>query len=261
MQISAVIITFNEENNIAAAIRSVDWADEVLVVDSESTDHTLEISKSVGARVISRPWPGFSEQKQFGVDSAEFDWILSLDADERVSPELARSIQGLREKKEIADAYSVSRLPFYMGRPIKHCGWYPDRPIRLFDRRKASWTNAIVHESVAMSPETKVGSLHGELLHFSVTSAAEHHRMIGERYSPLGARQMLERGRKSRPLKAAATGIATFLKIYILKLGVLDGFPGFCIAWFGAHHAFLKHLMLIESQRTADRRSDNQPFS
>ena len=265
MQISAVIITFNEENNIAAAIRSVDWADEVLIVDSESTDRTCEIARSLGARVISRPWPGFSVQKQFGADSAKFDWVFSIDADERVSPELAASIGRLPQKKEIGDGYEVSRLPFYMGRPIMHSGWYPDRHIRLFDRRRGSWSKAIVHESVVMAPGSDVGVLNGELHHFSVNSAAEHVRMIGERYAPLGAQQMFESGRRSSPLKASVTGLATFFKIYLLKLGFLDGFPGFCIAWFGSHHAFLKHLLLIELQTCADSRptladADNQPL-
>src|SRR5947208_5213000 len=126
MKISAVIIAGNEEAKIADAVRSVDWADEVLVVDSESTDRTREIAESLGARVIEREWPGFSAQKQFGADSAENDWIFSLDADERVSAGLKAEILAIRDADESADAYRIPRLAFYLGRPVRHGGWYPD---------------------------------------------------------------------------------------------------------------------------------------
>jgi len=247
--ISAVIITFNEEKNIAAAIDSVAWADEIVVVDSESADSTRDIAERMGARVISRPWPGFSAQKQFGVDQALNDWIFSLDADERVSAELARSIAAARDASPHPAGFEISRLAFYMRRPIRHGGWYPDRHIRVFDRTKGRWNQSIIHESVEMDPGTTVGRLGGDILHYSVAGPTEHHRMIGERYAPLGARQMFEKGRKTSGPRAAAAGVGTFLKMYILKLGFLDGFPGFCIAWFAAHHSFMKHLLLIDLQK------------
>lgn len=252
MQISAVLITFNEESNIAAAIESVGWADEVIVVDSDSTDRTRAIAESMGARVIVRPWPGFSEQKQFAVDAARNDWVFSLDADERVSPELAASVDGVKQSQITADGYRISRLPFYMGRAIRHGGWYPDRQVRLFDRRKGKWKSTVIHESVVMHDGGTVGDLSGDILHFTVKNALEHHRMIGDRYAPLGARQMLQNGRTSSSVKAAAAGIGTFLKTYILRLGILDGFPGFCIAWFAAHNAFLKNVSLLELQEHPD---------
>jgi len=251
VQISAVLISFNEENNIAAAIDSVGWADEILLIDSGSTDRTREIAESVGAKVIVRPWPGFSAQKQFGADSAIHDWIFSLDADERVSPQLAGSIAQIKNVPALADGFKVSRLAFYMGRPIRHGGWYPDRQLRLFDRRKGKWSGAVVHESVKMSHDSIIRTLAGDIHHFTVDSVLAHHKMIGERYAPLGADLMIASVRRTSPLVAAFSGLAAFVRSYFFKLGLLDGFPGFCIAWFGAHNAFLKHSIVLEAQRAA----------
>ncbi|MEP7213810.1 MAG: glycosyltransferase family 2 protein [Acidobacteriota bacterium] len=252
MQISAVLITFNEEENIAAAIESLGWADEILVVDSESSDRTRSIAEGMGARVIVRPWPGFSEQKQFAVDAARHDWIFSIDADERVSPELAVSITAVKQSQVRADGYRISRLPFYMGRAIRHGGWYPDRQVRLFDRRKGKWKNAVIHESVVMDDESHSEDLKGDIFHFTVRNALEHHRTIGDRYAPLGALQMQQSGRTTGSTQAAASGLGTFLKTYIVRLGFMDGFPGFCIAWFAAHNAFLKHVLLLELKEQPD---------
>ena len=251
MKISAVIISKNEENNIADAIRSLAWADEILVVDSESTDRTREIAESLGARVIVREWPGFSAQKQFAADSASYDWIFSLDADERVSDPLKEEILVLKSlsESELADGYRIPRLSYYMGRPVRHGGWYPDRQLRLFDRRKGKWKDVLIHESVEMAPDAKTGRLERDIIHYSVENAAYHHRMIGERYAPLAARQMFERGRRTSPFRTALAGPSAFIQAYFLKLGLLDGFAGFCIARFAAHHAFLKHAILWEIQR------------
>lgn len=250
VQISAVIITFNEESNIAEAIESVSWADDVVVVDSESSDRTREIAEQLGARVFNRPWPGFSAQKQFGVDQAEHDWIFSLDADERVPEELARSVAEVCKGSKRASGFEIARLPFYMGRAIRHGGWYPDRHVRMFDRRRGRWNDAVVHESIVLDPGSIVERLDGDLLHYSVSGPVEHHRMIGERYAPLGARQMFESGRTTSSLKAVLAGLGSFIKTYIVKLGFMDGFPGFCIAWFAAHHSFMKHLILIDLLRS-----------
>jgi glycosyltransferase involved in cell wall biosynthesis len=248
VRISAVIITYNEEKNISAALESVSWADEVVVVDSNSTDRTTEIAAQMGARVIIRDWPGFSPQKQFGADAAANDWILSLDADERVTPQLRTEIEAVKASGTHADGYRIPRLSIYMDREIRHSGWYPDRQLRLFDRRKGRWNGRMIHESVEMAPGAKVADLGSDILHFSVESAAHHHKMIGERYAPLGARQMFERSVTTSRFRVAAAGPVAFLRSYILKLGVLDGFPGFCIARFAAYHAYLKHLLLLEMQ-------------
>jgi len=248
VKISAVIITRDEERNIADAIRGLDWADEVIVVDSESTDRTVEIAAAHGAKTIVREWPGFAEQKRFAADAAAHDWIFSLDADERVSPELRRELIKLKNVGAAADGYRIPRLSIYMGRPVRHGGWYPDHQLRLFDRRKGSWNANLVHESVEMAAGAAVGHLEGELLHYSVDDAAHHHRMIGERYAPLAAQQMYTAGRRSSFLRIAVAGPLAFVRSYVLKLGFLDGIPGLAIASFAAHHAFLKHLLLWEMQ-------------
>jgi glycosyltransferase involved in cell wall biosynthesis len=250
MKISAVIIAGNEESKIADAISSVDWADEVLVIDSESKDRTKEIADSLGARVITRQWPGFSAQKQFGVDAAEFDWIFSLDADERVSPDLSAEIKQLRDAgREPASAgYRIPRSSSYMGRQIKHSGWYPDWQMRLFDRRKGRWSDALIHESFKLNEGETSQKLNGDIVHITVDDASDHHRMIGERYAPLAARQMFDRGRRTSVLKLITAAPLAFFSSFILKAGFLDGMPGYCIARFSAHHAFLKHLLLWELQ-------------
>lgn len=249
MKISATIITFNEERNIQQAIDSVKWADEVVVVDSESTDKTREIAESLGARVLINPWPGFSKQKQFAVEEAANDWILSIDADERITNELKLEIESLSNYSEIADGYRIPRLSYYMGRPIRHGGWYPDRQLRLFDRRKGKWREMLVHESVGMCDGTKTTNLSSDIQHFSVENATHHHRMIGERYAPLAARQMFENGKRTSRFGIVTTGFFAFFRAYFLKAGFLDGLAGFAIASFAAHHAFLKHLILWEMQQ------------
>jgi (heptosyl)LPS beta-1,4-glucosyltransferase len=249
MKISATIITFNEESNIKAACESVAWADEVVVVDSNSTDKTRELAESCGARVITNAWPGFGLQKQFAVDQAQHEWIFSLDADERVSDELKQSIQSLRNEKNLADGYEVSRRTYYQQRWIRGGGWYPDRQLRLFRKSKGRWKERHIHESVKMDPDARVERLKEDLLHYTMQDAAHHHRMIGERYAPLAALQMFEEGRRTSVLRVASAGPAAFIRSLILKGGLRDGFAGFTIASFAAHHAFLKHLMLWEKQQ------------
>jgi glycosyltransferase involved in cell wall biosynthesis len=246
VKISAVIITLDEEKNLGRALASVEWADEIVVVDSGSTDGTARVAEAAGARFIVREWPGFGKQKQFATDAAANDWIFSLDADEEVSAELRDEILALRSSEPAFDGFSVPRLSFYMGRAIRHGGWYPDRQTRLFDRRKARWREREIHESVAL--DGAAGKLRGDLRHFSVESAAHHHSMIGERYAPLSASQMFADGRRTSALRVAAAGPAAFIRSYFIRFGFLDGFAGFCIARFAAHHAFLKHLMLLELQ-------------
>ena len=249
-KISVCIITLNEEDNIRAACESVSWADEIIVVDSGSTDRTRELAAQCGARVLENAWPGFAAQKQFAAEQAAHEWILSLDADERVSEELHASIKSVFSKpdRDLADGYLISRRAFYMGRWIRGGGWYPDRQLRLYKKSMGQWEGAHIHESVRMKPEARVEILTGDLLHYTVRNAAEHHRMIGERYAPLGARKMFEQGRRTSPLKIATIGPATFLRNYIFKAGFRDGFAGLNIAKFAAHHAFLKHLQLWELQ-------------
>jgi glycosyltransferase involved in cell wall biosynthesis len=246
VKISAVIITFNEEKNIAKAIKSVAFADEIIVVDSESIDKTREIAESLGAKIIIQKWLGFSKQKQFAVDSATHDWIISLDADERISDKLRDEIIKLKSTKTNVDGYKIPRLSIYMNREIRHSGWYPDWQIRFFNRTKGRWKSVEIHESFEI--DGKIEKLSGDILHYSVDNAAHHHKMIGERYAPLAAKQMFESGKRTSALKVATVGFTTFFQSYFLKLGFLDGFAGFCIARFAAHHAFMKYLLLWEMQ-------------
>jgi len=260
VKISAVIIAFNEEDNIADAVKSVVWADEVLVVDSESTDQTRTIAESLNAKVLTKKWQGFSKQKQFAVEMATHDWIFSLDADERVSKQLKDEILRLKNQSEsiLAAGYKIPRLTFYMNRAIRRGGWYPDWQLRFFNRREGKWKDVLIHESVRMRENARVAKLSGDILHYSIPNAAYHNKMIANRYAPLAAEQMFARGGRTSILKILTAGLTAFLQTYVLKLGFLDGLAGFCIARFAAHHAFLKHLLLWEMQKSRKSGARNQ---
>jgi glycosyltransferase involved in cell wall biosynthesis len=251
VKISATIITYNEEENILSALETLSWADEIIVVDSQSTDLTRELAGGFGARVIKREWPGFSEQKQFAADAARNDWIFSLDADERVSPELITSIRALSSAEQRATGYLIPRRSFYQGRWIRGGGWYPNRQLRLFNRTQCRWNKRQIHESVEPNPGARIESLAGDILHYSVRDASHHHRMIGERYAPLAARQAFSEGKRSSPVKIATAAPASFLRSYVLKGGFRDGLAGLTIAGFAAHHSFLKQVLLWELQQEA----------
>jgi glycosyltransferase involved in cell wall biosynthesis len=255
MKITATIITFNEASNIRAACESVSWAHEILVVDSESTDETREIAAACGARVVKRAWPGFAAQKQFAAETAAHEWIFSLDADERVSDQLRATVEDLLYTSEdkLADGYRVPRRTFYMGQWIRGGGWYPDYQLRLYRKSRGLWKGAYIHESVRMAEGARVENLLGDILHYTNDGgAAKHHRMIGERYAPLAARQMFEEGRRTTRARIATAGPAAFIRSFLLKGGFRDGLAGFSIASFAAHHAFLKHLLLWEMQHGGD---------
>lgn len=253
MKITATIITLNEAAHIRLACESVAWADEIVVVDSGSNDETRSIAAACGARVVENKWPGFAAQKQFAAEQASHEWIFSLDADERVSDELRDSIAALRELDEskLADGYKIARRAFYMGRWIRGGGWYPDRKLRLYRKGRGRWQGPYIHESVKMDVGARIAELAGDILHYTGSDAAEHHRLIGERYAPLAARQMFEQGRRTSKLKIALVGPATFARSFILKGGFRDGLAGYSIARFAADQAFLKYLMLWELQNGA----------
>jgi glycosyltransferase involved in cell wall biosynthesis len=252
MKITATIITLNEAENIRAACESVAWADEILVIDSESTDSTRDIAAQCGARVIVNPWPGFAAQKQFAVDSASHDWILSLDADERVSPELQDSIVAQRngDESKLLDGYRVARRAFYLGRWIRGGGWYPDYQLRFFKRSRGRWGQRLIHESVSMDEGARVGTLAGDLLHYSMRDTTHHRQMIEERYAPLGAQQMFRDGKRTSAWRAAVAGPAAFLRSFLLKGGFRDGRAGLTIANFAWLHASLKHSILYDLQNS-----------
>jgi len=246
VKVSAVIIAFNEENNIARAIDSVSWADEVLVIDSHSSDRTREIARNLGAGVIERDWPGFSAQKQFGVDSARNEWILSLDADEWLSDPLKTEIQDITDPPQNVAGYRIPRLTVYMKREIRHGGWYPDLQLRLFDRRRGRWNGRIIHESIEIGSGARVERLVGNIMHKSVDTASEHAAMIKNRYAPLSARQMFDEGRQTSRTKTVLAAASKFIETYLIRGGILDGLPGFYIAYFAARNTRMKHALLRE---------------
>lgn len=250
MRITATIITLDEADNIREACESVAWADEILIVDSESTDNTREIASASGARVIINPWPGFARQKQFAVDHATHDWIFSLDADERLSPQLRASIDELRQTNEdqLAAGYRVARRAFYMNRWICGGGWYPDYQLRLFNRQRGHWRDRIIHESVVMDEGARVDIVPGDLLHYSMRDPEHHRQMIEQRYAPLGAEQMFREGKRTSALQASVAGPAAFIRSFILKGGFRDGRAGLTIARMAAYHASLKHSILRDLQ-------------
>jgi glycosyltransferase involved in cell wall biosynthesis len=249
MKISATVITFNEEENIAAALESLSWADEIIVVDSESADRTVEIARRYTDRVFIRQWPGYSAQKNFAADQARNDWIFSLDADERVSDELAREIGllDLDAESQVA-GLEMPRLTYYLGRWIRHSGWYPDYKLRLYDRKRGRWRGEYVHESLESDGEIR--RLGGNLLHYTVRNASEHHLRI-DRYTSLAAEQSSSQGKRASVAALFFTPLATFIRSFIVKRGFLDGAQGLAIAFFAAHYTFLKALKLWEKNTRA----------
>lgn len=246
MKITATVITLNEEHNIAEALESLSWADEIIVVDSESTDRTVELARRFTDRIFIRPWPGYSAQKNFAADEAANDWIFSLDADERVSPALADQIKKLKLGFTGSAAFEMPRLTSYLGRWIKHSGWHPDYKLRLYDRKRASWQGDYVHESLEV--QGQVERINGNILHYTVRDASEHHLRM-DRYTTLAAMQMASQGKRVSVASLLLSPAVVFLRSYIFKLGLLDGIPGLAIARFAAHYEFLKNLKVWEGQR------------
>jgi glycosyltransferase involved in cell wall biosynthesis len=246
MKLSATIVALNEERNIVRAVESLHSADEVVVVDSGSTDRTREVACSLGARVVEEPWRGYAGQKNFAAQCAENDWILSIDADESLSEVLEAEILELKREGPQFDAYDMPRLAQYCGRWILHSGWYPDRKLRLYHRERASWTGEFVHESVRVSGS--IGHLEGKLLHFTCNSVDDHLRTLN-RYTTLAARE-LDARRAPVPLwKMALDPAWTFFRTYIVQQGFRDGPEGFTIARMAALYTFLKYSKARELRR------------
>jgi glycosyltransferase involved in cell wall biosynthesis len=237
MKISATIITYNEERNIARAIESLRCSDEIVVVDSGSSDRTVEIAEKLGARVVESAWRGYAGQKNHASEQATHDWILSIDADESLSEALEGEIWQLKKNGPEFDGYTMPRLAQYLGKWILHSGWYPDRKIRLFDRRKARWVGDFVHESVAL--DGPVGHLEANLLHFTCDSLSEHLKTM-DRYTTLAAEQLVSRGRKVGLSQLLLDPPWTFFRTFLLQRGFLDGVEGISIAYMAALYQFLK---------------------
>jgi glycosyltransferase involved in cell wall biosynthesis len=238
MKISATIIALNEERRIARAIESLRCSDEIIVVDCRSTDRTVEIASHLGARIIDAPWEGYARQKNLAAEKAAHDWILSIDADEALSEALEGEIWQLKKTGPDCDAYTVPRMAQYLGRWILHSGWYPDRKVRLYDRRKAHWVGEFVHESVKV--KGRVGQLKSNLLHFTCDSLSEHLKTM-DRYTTLAAQELVARKQNIGWRRLILDPPWTFFRTYVLQRGFLDGFEGVTIAYMGALYAFVKY--------------------
>ena len=246
-KLSVVIITYNEERNIVRCLDSVkDLADEVVVVDSFSTDRTPELCRSAGVNFIQRKWEGYSATKNFATSQARYDWILSLDADEALSEELRGSILKIKAGSEPVYC-QFRRLTNYCGKWIRHCGWYPDFKLRMYDRRGASWKGE-VHEKLVLSEPRKIILLSGDLLHYSYYTTAEHNRQL-EKFSSISARQLFTKGERAGLLKIGLKTVSKFFKIYVVMRGFLDGYYGWVISVKSARESYLRYSELRRLRR------------
>jgi (heptosyl)LPS beta-1,4-glucosyltransferase len=241
VKLSVTVITLNEAANLAAALDSVSWADEIIVVDSESRDETVAIARRYTDRVMVRPWPGYVAQKNYAAEQAAHDWILSLDADERVSPALADEIRTLLKNGPSAAGYRIPRVTFHLGRWIRSTDWYPDYQLRLYDRRRARWTGRLVHESVAA--DGPVARLQHELQHYAYRDLA-HHVQTMDRYTTLAAQQMFEDGRRASWFDLLIHPRFAFFRNYILRGGFRDGSVGLIISALNSYYVHLKFAKL-----------------
>ena len=243
-RITATVITFNEEDRIAEALASLSCCDEILVVDSGSTDRTREIAASRGARVMNNPWRGYSKQKNFAAEQSSNDWILSIDADERLSIELADEIVKWKNSGTHHSAVSMPRRAFYMGKWINHSGWYPDRKVRLYDRRLSRWEGDFVHER--MRAGGPVHRFDGDLLHFPYRNWNEQMAKI-DRYTRLAADAAFSAGIRGSYLKLVFGPPASFLKSFFVNAGFLDGWRGLAVAYQGGRYVFLRQFRILRS--------------
>ena len=246
-KLSVYILTYNEEAKIGTAIKSVSWADEVVVVDSESTDATVLIAKALGARVVNVPFEGFGKLRNAAIESCSHEWIFSLDADERCTPEAASEIRQILNAPAPADAYYVPRRNWFMGRWIRHSGWYPDyRQPQLFRKGAMVFREEDeVHEGYQL--EGRVGYLRNSIRQFPFRNL-EQLQVKANRYSSLGSDKLMRRGVTGSMAKAFAHGLWAFLQIYIIKMGFLDGWAGFVIAFGNFEGTFYRYAKLTERQ-------------
>jgi len=256
VNISAVIITANEERNIGRCLESLkNIADEIVVVDSFSTDKTADICEPYGVRLMQHPFEGHIEQKNYAVSQAESDFVLSLDADEALSDELARSISRVKDNWT-CDGYTFNRLTNYCGKWIRHSGWYPDEKLRLWDRRKGCWGGVNPHDHVSMGAGSRLRHLDGDLRHYSYHRISDHIAQIN-RYSEIAARAAWDQGRKANILgDILLNPFFAFFNKYFIKLAILDGYAGFMISIHTAYGKFLKYTKLKELHKQGQKRQE-----
>ncbi len=244
-KLSVTIITKNEEHNIKRCLKSVQWADEIVVVDDGSTDRTPEICQQYTSKVIHSDWLGFGPLKQLAVNSATNDWIFSIDSDEEVSEALRLKIQSILKNPE-HDGYRIKRISFYLGMRIRFCGWQRDYPLRLFHRKHGNFNDKVVHESVRITGE--VGKIEAPILHYTYPTVQSHVERMN-RYSELGLEKLVTSKKTSSIAGAVVRGIAKFIKMYVLQLGFFDGRVGFVLCYNSAFGVYLKYMKLWEKQR------------
>jgi glycosyltransferase involved in cell wall biosynthesis len=245
-KLTVTVITRNEAAHIAAALESVSWADEIVVVDAQSTDETVDIARGFTGAVVTREWNGYIDQKNHAAGLASHDWILSLDADERATPQLKQEIRALLAGEPPAHGYRIPRVSYYLGRWIRTTDWYPDLQLRLYDRRYGRWEGRYVHESVEVGGP--VGRLRSDLQHFPYRDIAHHLKTI-DRYTTLAARQMAERGRRGRLADIVARPPAAFVRNYVVRGGFRDAAPGLIVSLLNSYYVMLKFAKLWEKTR------------
>jgi glycosyltransferase involved in cell wall biosynthesis len=248
IKISAVIITLNEERNIGRCLESISGiADEIVVVDSGSTDATEAICRKKNVKFIHHAFEGHIEQKNFAVTQCHHEYILSIDADESLSPELTKSISELKSNWE-KDGYTFNRLTNYCGKWIHHCGWYPDRKLRLFKKGKGKWAGSNPHDRFILNEPASVGRLKGDLLHYSYYTIEDHLRQVNK-FTDIGALSAYKEGKRSSILKMLIKPKIRFIRDYIFHLGILDGYYGLVICRISSDATFIKYVKLYELQK------------
>ncbi len=242
-KISACIISFNEEKKIEDCLKSlVNIADEIIVVDSNSTDDTVEIAKRYTDKVIQQDFLGYIEQKNFAIQQASHDWILSLDCDERLSPELQQSMLAIKENISQADAYKMPRKTFYVYRWLNHC-WYPDIKTRLFNKHTAHWGGTNPHDHI-ISNGDNIKQLDGDIYHYSFDSISDHLQTI-DKFTEIGAQELIKKNKSFNMFSPITHSTWLFIKIYFIKRGFLDGYAGFLVATLSFMHVFIKYNKAI----------------
>lgn len=247
--LSVVIIAYNEERNIARCISSVaGLAAEVVVVDSYSTDRTVEIATSLGAKVVQHAFAGHIEQKNYAISQATHNWVLSLDADEALSDELRAAIQNLHLENSPTQGYTMNRLTNYCGHWVRYCGWYPDVKLRLFNRQQGQWGGTNPHDRFELHTNAPTLHLPGDILHYSYYTRADHYRQV-EYFTTIAAQANHAKGKRSYRINLVINPAIKFLRDYVLKLGFLDGATGFTISRISAYATYLKYKKMLNLQR------------
>jgi glycosyltransferase involved in cell wall biosynthesis len=248
--ISVTVIALNEEKDLPRCLESARFADEIIVIDSGSTDQTVNVARSLGAKVVVEPWRGYGAQKNFAMKQAKSEWVLNIDADEVITPELRAEVLREIQSPQAASGYAVARKTFYMGQWIRRGGWYPNYVTRLAKRNGAHWTEPHVHEELKVSGELR--RLQEPLLHYTFSDIADQVR-TNMRYARQGALDLIRRGARPSIIRLLFKPIGKFFETYLFKRGFLDGLPGFIISVNAAHSMFMKYAYLIEMSRPNHR--------